>query len=105
MKVAVLPSPSGVLDDVLELHHVVAGVQQRVEPVVDLLLAGGAHLVVAALDLEADLLQVQADLVAEVGEVVDRRDREVAALVAGLVAAVAALLDAPVFQAASTESM
>ena len=44
--------------------------------------------------LQADVGEVEADLVAGVGEVVDRRHGEVAALVAGLVAAVAALLGA-----------
>ena len=95
MKVAVLPlRPRDVLDDVLELQHVVGGVRQRVELVVDLGLAGGADLVVGALELEAGVDQRAAHLVAQVGVVVDRRHREVAALVPGLVAAVAALLDA-----------
>ena len=39
-----------VLDDVLEQLQLVAGVQQGGEPVVDLGLAGGADLVVRALD-------------------------------------------------------
>ena len=46
--------PGGVLDDVLEQLHLVAGVQQRREPVVDLGLAGRADLVVRALDREAE---------------------------------------------------
>ena len=55
MNVAVLPrGPRGVLDDVLEQHQLVGCVQQRVELVVDLGLAGGADLVVRALDLDAD---------------------------------------------------
>ena len=49
---------------------------------------------VAALDLEADLVQLQHHLVAQVGEVVDRRDGEVTSLVPGLVPQVAALFDA-----------
>ncbi len=82
--------PGGVLDDVLELHHVVAGVEQGVELVVDLLLAPRAHLVVGALDLQADLVHLQAHRVPDVGEVVDRRHREVATLSARLVPEVAA---------------
>ena len=81
-------APGDVLHDVLEEHQVVGRGEQRVELVVDLGLAGGAHLVVLALDLEAGLVQLQGDLGAQVGEVVDRRGREVAALVADLVAAV-----------------
>ena len=70
-----------------------AGVQQRVELVVDLGLAGGADLVVRrARPGGRRRSSVVRHLVAQVGVVVDRRDREVAALVAGLVAAVAALL-------------
>ena len=48
-----------VLDDVLVLHDVVGGRQQRVVAHVDLGLAGGADLVVVHLDLDADLLEVQ----------------------------------------------
>jgi hypothetical protein len=44
--------PGGVLDDVLELHDVVGRLEQRVEAVVDLRLAGRADLVVGALDVE-----------------------------------------------------
>ena len=84
--------PRGVLDQVLEQHQVVGGVQQRVELVVDLGLARGADLVVAALDLEARRDQVGDHVVAQVGVVVDRRHREVAALVVDLVAEVAAVL-------------
>jgi hypothetical protein len=75
--------------------------QQRVEAVVDLGLAGGADLVVLRSTSRPTLSSSRLISVAQVGVVVDRRDREVAALVAGLVAAVAALLDAPVFQAPS----
>ena len=42
-----------VLDDVLERHQVVGGLQQRAEPEVDLGLAGGADLVVLHLDVDA----------------------------------------------------
>jgi hypothetical protein len=45
--------PGRVLDDVLELHHVVGGLEQRVEAVVDLRLTGGADLVVGTLDEQA----------------------------------------------------
>jgi hypothetical protein len=56
MKVAVLPLlPGGVLDDVLEQLHLVGRVQQRVELVVDLGLAGGAHLVVRRSTVEPDV--------------------------------------------------
>ena len=54
MKVTVLPcSPGGVLDDVLEERHLVGRAQQRVVAHVDLGLAGGAHLVVLHLDVDA----------------------------------------------------
>ena len=43
-------APGDVLDDVLELHHVVGAAEQLVEAPVDLGLAGGADLVVGALD-------------------------------------------------------
>ena len=79
----------GVLHDVLEGLHVVRGVQEGVEAVVDFLLSAGAHLVVGAFDVEADVLQVLTDFVAEVLHVVVRRGGEVAALGAHLVAQVA----------------
>ncbi len=88
------PLLGDVLDDVLELQDVVGRVHHRVEAVVDLLLAAGAHLVVRALEDEAGLDQVQRDVVAEVGRLVDGRDGEVAALVRGLVGEVPALFDA-----------
>src|SRR5690606_17519846 len=58
---------------------------QGVELVVDLGLAAGAHLVVAALELEAGVGQVGRHLVAQVDVVVVRGHREVAALGADLV--------------------
>ena len=88
------PLLGGVLDDVLELQDVVCRVDHRVELVVDLLLAAGAHLVVRALELEARVDQLEADVVAQVGLLVDGADREVAALVRGLVGEVSALFDA-----------
>ena len=42
-----------VLDDVLERHEVVGGLQQGAEPEVDLCLTGGADLVVLHLDVDA----------------------------------------------------
>ncbi len=89
-RVAVLDR--GVLDDVLVQHQVVGGLEQRAEPEVDLGLAGGAHLVVLHLGLDAGVDQAADHLGAQVGEVVHRRHREVAALVARLVPEVAALL-------------
>ena len=53
---------------------------QGVEAVVDLLLTGAGHLVVGALQLQADLLQVGDHVVAQVLVVVARRNREVALL-------------------------
>ena len=69
------------------LHH-------RVEAVVDLRLSTGADLVVCALEDEARIDELQADVVAQVGLLVDGADREVAALVRRLVGEVAALFDA-----------
>ena len=48
--------PGDVLDDVLVEHQLVGHRQQRVEPHVDLGLAGGAHLVVLHLDLDPEAL-------------------------------------------------
>jgi hypothetical protein len=87
-RLAVLPG--GVLDDVLEQLQIVRRAEQRVELVVDLLLTAGADLVVCTLELEACVLQVGRDLVAQVDVVVVRRDGEVAALEANLVAEVGA---------------
>ena len=84
----------GVLDDVLELHHVVGRGLQRREAVVDLLLAARADLVVGALNNEADLLEEAAHLVAHVRVLVGRGDGEVAALDGHLVAHVAAFFSA-----------
>jgi hypothetical protein len=63
--------PGDVLDDVLELHQVVGGVLAACRTVVDLGLAGGADLVVAALDGRCRRDRALQDhLVAQVGEVV-----------------------------------
>ena len=87
--------PRGVLDDVLEEHDIVGGVQQRVELVVDLGLAAGADFVVPALDLEAAPDQVCGHVFTQIRLVVVRRDREVATLHPRLVAEVSAGLDPP----------
>src|SRR5690606_3872240 len=79
------PLESGVLDDVLELEDVVRGVHHRVEAVVDLRLAAGADLVVRALEDETRVDQLEADVVAEVGLLVNWADGEVAALERSLV--------------------
>ncbi len=71
---------SGLVDDVLVLHQVVACVLQGVEAVVDLLLAGACHLVVGTLEDQTDLLQVSDHVVTQVLVVVNRRNREVALL-------------------------
>ena len=76
------------LDDVLVEHQLVGHPQQRVEPHVDLGLAGGPNLVVLHLDLDAHPLHGEDHLGAQVLEVVHRRNREVAFLVARLVAQV-----------------
>ena len=85
-------APGLVLDDVLELHHVVAGGQQRVEAVVDLLLPGGADLVMGPFDLQAGSQAGAHHAVADVSHLVVGGDREVAALERGFVALVATLL-------------
>ena len=105
MNVAVLPAlPGHVLHDVLEEHELVGHARQRVEAHVDLGLAGGADLVVLDLDLDAHPLEGEHHLGAQVLVVVHRRDREVALLVADLVAEVRPPSSRAVFQAPSTES-
>jgi hypothetical protein len=89
MKVTVLPCAQAV-DDVLEQHEAVGSAQERVELVVDLGLAAGAHLVVPTLELQPAGGQVAHHRGAQVAEVVERLDREVATLGAGLVAEVRA---------------
>ena len=71
---------SGLVDHVLVLHQIVASVQQGVEAIVDLLLAGAAHLVMGALQNQAHLLQVGHHVVAQILVVVNGRYREVALL-------------------------
>ena len=69
-------------------------VHQRREAHVDLTLAGGGHLVVLRLDQDADALQRHHHLAAQILLAVGRRNREVAFLVARLVAEVG-ILHAP----------
>ena len=87
-------SPSNVLDDVLECHHLICSGKQGVELVVDFALASGTHFVVAALNLEANFLKTNHHCVAKIRVVIHRWNGEVAALVAGLVTAVTALFNA-----------
>ena len=70
----------GLVNDVLVLHQVIACVLQGVEAVVDLLLACAGDLVMGTLEDQTDLLQVGDHVVAQILGVVDRRNREVAAL-------------------------
>jgi hypothetical protein len=80
-----------VLDDVLEFQEVISRLHHRVETVVDLALTGGSHLVVRTFNLEASVGELEADLIAQVGEFIDGTHREVAALVRRLVGEVSAL--------------
>ena len=84
--------PRDVLADVLVPLQRVGDLHQRVEPEVDLGLAGGGHLVVLRLDLQPHLLHDADHLVAQVVLRVGRRDGEVPFLVARLVAEVRLLL-------------
>ena len=84
------PLIGDVLDDVLELQHIVGGVHHGVEAVVDLGLARSADLMVRALQLEAGVDQSQRDVVAQVGLLIDGSDGEVTALHGRLVREVAA---------------
>jgi hypothetical protein len=63
-RLAVLPRH--VLDHILEHHHGIGRLDQRVEPVVDLRLPGRGHFVVLPLDVHAQLLHHQAHLGADV---------------------------------------
>ena len=89
MNVAVLPHfLRGVLRAVLVPEDLVGHLRERVEAHVDLGLAAGGHLVVVHLDPHADRLQGQHHVGPDVLELVHRRHREVALLVARLVAEV-----------------
>ena len=92
-----------VLDDVLEQHEPVGGLQQGAEADVDLGLAGVADLVVLDLDRDAGRLQGQGHLRAQVLVVVGRRTGS-SLLVAGLVPEVGSPSPAPEFQAPSMAS-
>ncbi len=85
-----------VLDHILVNHHGVGRLDQRVEAVVNFRLAGGGHFVVLALDLDAQFLHHQAHLGADVLLRVGGGDREIAFLVADLVAEVGHLVAAGV---------
>ena len=77
-----------VLDDVLVGHDLVGHAHQAVEAHVDLGLAGGGHLVVVLLDVDAHLVQLLHHGGADVLLGVGGRHREIPLLVAGLVAEV-----------------
>ncbi|MCY1522735.1 hypothetical protein D9M68_576010 [compost metagenome] len=79
-----------VLHDVLVDHHVVGHAQQRRVLHVDLVLPGAGHLVVMDFHLHAGIHQFQHDFRTDVLQRVVGRHREVAFLVARLVAEVAA---------------
>ena len=97
MSVAVLPCRRATfLITYLNFSSLSAMLPERVEPHVDLGLAGGRHLVVVHLDVDADRLQRQHHLGADVLVAVRRRHREVAFLVARLVAEVRLLVLAAV---------
>ena len=89
------PAPRHVLHDVLVVHDLVGSLEQRAVPHVDLRLAGGADLVVLHLDRDAHLLHLEHHLGTQVLVLVHRRDREIAFLVPGPVAARAGLPGTP----------
>ena len=71
-----------VLNDVLVHHHLVSHLHQSSVTHVDFGLTRGADLVVMNLDIDSGLDQLEDDLRAEVLQLVGRRDREIAFLVA-----------------------
>ncbi|ABA50095.1 hypothetical protein BURPS1710b_2769 [Burkholderia pseudomallei 1710b] len=79
-----------VMDDVLRPLRPVRALDERRELRADFVLALARHLVVVHFDRNADLLEQQTHFRAHVLELVDRRNREVAALHARTVARVAA---------------
>ena len=85
----------GVLDDVLELHHVVGRGLERGETVVDLLLSARTHLVVGTLDGQPDLLEDTAHLVANIRVLIGGGHGKIPALEANFVPHVAPLFASP----------
>jgi len=105
MKVAVMPYfLATFFTTYLYLSRLSAITTSGVELHVDLGLAGGRHLVMLGLDHDPHLLHLEAHLGADVLLRVVRRNREVAFLVADLVAEVRAALAAPRVPRASFES-
>ena len=97
MKVTVRPcSMRGILDDVLEQEHRIGTGEQRCEPEIDLRLTRGCDLMMLRFHVETDGHEILRHLVAQVLEVIRRRDREVAFLVARLVREVRHLFPARV---------
>ena len=84
------PAMSNILDDVLELQNVVSCADERVKAVVDLTLAGGSDLVVAAFYLQASLFELKNDVVTHVSMLIGRGNRKVATLVRSFVGKVSA---------------
>ena len=76
------------LIDELVLHHVVGGLQQGAEALIDFALPGGGHFVVMALDVQADFHHAHHHLRAQVLEMIDGRGGEVAFLEARAIAQV-----------------
>ncbi len=89
-------APRHVLDDVLVQQLVVAHLHHRVEPQIDLCLAGRGHLVMGALDVQADLFHHQDHLAPDIDMRIAGRDGEIPFLVTQLVAEVRELLAAAV---------
>ena len=80
-----------VADDVLVQHHVVGGLHQRVEALIDFALAAGGDFVMMALDVEAALDHGLHHLGAQILIMIGGRNREIAFLVARPVAEVVLL--------------
>ncbi len=91
MKVAVFPYACAVLCTAyFRRLQPVGALDERREFGADLVLSGGGDLVMVDFDLDAHLLEREADRGADVLQRVDRRDREIAALDRGPVPHVAA---------------
>ena len=63
-------APGLILDDVLELHHVVARGEQRAEAVVDLLLSASADLVMGPFDLQSGVEAGSDHTIADIGHLI-----------------------------------